>query len=89
MLSADELSRLGGALATFDGSRYVVAAIRLLVLTGARLSEALGLQWDWIDFERGEARLPDFKTGCKTLHLPPPALAILTDLPRLKATRTL
>ena len=49
-------------------------AIKLLIFTGARLSEVLGLRWDWIDFERGEARLPDSKTGAKTLHLPPPAL---------------
>jgi len=28
-------------------------------------------------------RLPDSKTGAKTLHLPPPALAVLAELPRL------
>src|SRR5205085_2933071 len=54
-----------------------------MVFTGARLGEVLGLRWEWIDFERGEARLPDSKTGAKTLHLPPPALAVLADLPRL------
>src|SRR5262249_56970187 len=81
--SAAELERLGDALAAYGGSPYVVAAIKLLVFTGARLGEVLGLQWNWIDFERGEARLPDSKTGAKTLHLPPPALAVLTELPRL------
>jgi integrase len=60
-----------------------VAAIKLLVFTGARLGEVLGLKWEWIDIERGEARLPDSKTGAKTLHLPPPALAVLAELPRL------
>jgi integrase len=54
------------------------------VFTGARLGEILGLQWSWIDFERGEARLPDSKTGAKTLHLPPPALAVLAELPRIE-----
>lgn len=83
MLSADELARLGDALAGYDGSPYVVAAVKLLVFTGARLGEVLGLRWDWIDFERGEARLPESKTGAKTLHLPPPALAVLADLRRL------
>src|SRR5215813_11138093 len=82
MLSADELARLGDALAAFEGSPYAVAAVKLLVFTGARLGEVLGLRWEWIDFERGEARLPNSKTGAKTLHLPPPALAILGELPQ-------
>src|SRR5437762_4302201 len=83
MLSPIELARLGDTLAAFEGSPYAVAAVKLLVFTGARKGEVLGLRWDWIDFERGEARLPDSKTGAKTLHLPPPALAVLADLPRL------
>ena len=83
-LSEIELARLGDALAAYDGSPYVVAAIKLLVFTGARLSEVLGLRWAWINLERGEARLPDSKTGAKTLHLPPPALTVLAELPRIE-----
>jgi integrase len=83
MLSRVELGRLGDALASFNFSPYAAAAVKLLVFTGARLGEVLGLRWDWIDFDRGEARLPDSKTGAKTLHLPPPAIAVLADLPRL------
>jgi integrase len=83
MLSPAELAGLGEALAAYEGWLYVVAGVKLLVFTGARLGEVLGLKWEWIDFERGEARLPDSKTGAKTLHLPPPALAVLSDLPRL------
>jgi integrase len=82
-LSDAELGRLGDALATFKGSPYAVATIKLLVFTGARLSEVLGLRWEWIDMEHGEARLPDSKTGAKTLHLPPPALEVLAALPRV------
>ena len=84
MLSPAELARLGDALTAHDGSPHAVAAVKLLVFTGARLGEVLGLKWEWIDFERGEARLPDSKTGAKTLHLPPPALAVLAELPRLE-----
>jgi integrase len=83
MLSAAELARLGDALAAHTGSPYAVAAVKLLVFTGARRGEILNLEWSWIDFDRGEARLPDSKTGAKTLHLPPPALAVLAELPRL------
>jgi integrase len=82
MLSADEFSRLAEALREPGRPPYVVAAIKLLIFTGARLSEVLGLRWEWVDFERGEARLPDSKTGAKTLHLPAPALAVLAELPR-------
>jgi integrase len=84
MLSPNELARLGDVLVDAPASPYAVAAVKLLVFTGARLGEVLGLKWEWIDFERGEARLPDSKTGAKTLQLPPPALAVLADLPRLE-----
>ena len=82
--SAEELGRLGDALAGYPGSPYVAALVKLLVFTGARLGESLTLEWAWIDFGRGETRLPDSKTGAKTLHLPPPALAVLSGLPRVE-----
>jgi len=84
MLSASELSRLGEALARHDGSPFVVGAVKLLIFTGARLDEILGLRWDWVDLNRGETQLPDSKSGAKTLHLPPPALAVLAALPRVE-----
>jgi integrase len=83
MLSGEELGRLGDALAASSESPYAVAMIKLLILTGARLGEVLGMRREWVDFERGEARLPDSKTGRKTVQLPPAALQVLAALPRL------
>lgn len=68
-----------------DGENpYAVAAIRLLMLTGCRKSEILSLRWDWVDFERAMLRLPDSKTGAKTVPLAAPALELLERLPRVE-----
>lgn len=84
-LSNQEYGRLFDALAQSEGREHpsVLACIRLLALTGARLSEILSLKWEWVDFERAALRLPDSKTGAKVIILAAPALKILADLPRL------
>jgi integrase len=66
-------------------SPYVTAAIRLLMLTGARLREILHLRWSEVDLERGVLRLPDSKTGKKLVYLPAAAIEIIKGLPRLGA----
>lgn len=63
---------------------FAVAAIRLLIFTGARLREILHLKWDYVDVQRGLLFLPDSKTGKKTIVLSPPALAVLAALPRIE-----
>ena len=62
---------------------FAVAAIRLLILTGARLREVLHAEWRHVDFQRGIIHLPDSKTGKKPLYLSAAAMAILADLPRI------
>jgi len=64
-----------------------VAAIRLLILTGARLREILHANWENVDFERGVIFLPDSKTGKKTLYLRRPWTCSPTSLAS-KAIRT-
>jgi len=85
-LSAQDVSRLGQVLAEAEAQRIespsVLALIRLLLYTGARLGEILALRWDWIDWSRSLVRLPESKTGEKWLYLPPPAVALLQGLPR-------
>jgi integrase len=86
-LNADEMARLGDALAEAkrDGtSETVIAAIRLLILTGCRKSEILGLRWKWVDFEGGCLRLPESKVGAKVVPLGAPALELLATLPRIE-----
>jgi integrase len=87
-LSPQELARLGEALAEAEqnesASQFVIAAIRLLILTGARLSEILTLQWPHVEFEHSLLRLPDSKTGQKVVYLNAPALQVLTELPRIE-----
>jgi integrase len=85
-LSQEEAARLGAALAAAerDGTEApaVVAAVRLLVFTGCRLSEVLTLRWGQVDLERGCLRLPDSKTGAKTVYLNQATAAVLGGLPR-------
>lgn len=98
-LSPDEIRRLGAVLvvAETDGiivdadkalvwkpSPHVVAAVRLLLLTGARLSEILSLKWEYVDFEKARIRLPDSKTGAKTIFLNAPTLEVLANITRLE-----
>jgi integrase len=88
-LSEQEIARLAAALhaeASASGNPFPVAAIKLLLFTGCRRSEIMDLRWEHVDFERGREglRLPDSKTGEKTVHLNAPALALLNKLPRIK-----
>jgi integrase len=63
---------------------FAVAAIRLLILTGARLREILDAQWSQLDLERGVLFLADSKTGKKPLYLSAAAQAVLAWIPRVK-----
>jgi integrase len=62
---------------------HAAAAIRLLILTGARLREILNAKWAYVDWERGIMFLPDSKTGRKPVYLSAAALAVLKDVPRV------
>ena len=62
---------------------FAAAAIRLLILTGARLREILNVEWQHVDLERALLLLPDSKTGAKLIILNAPALSVLTGLKRL------
>ena len=83
-LTQEALYRIGQALraapAEHLASTHAAAAIRLLVLTGCRRNEILGVRWDDLNFDTGEMRLPDSKTGARMVPLPPAAAKVLTGL---------
>ena len=86
-LSRAEMERLGQVLNKLEKGRemtpWVTAAVRLLLLTGARLSEILTLRWEHVDEEGGRLNLPDSKTGKKTVYLNPVAAQVLRGIPRI------
>jgi len=83
-LNGAELERFSQALdemVTEDDLRLeVAAAIRLLLLTAARLNEALTIRWEWIDLDRRVINLPDSKTGKKPLFLSEAAVEVILSL---------
>ena len=85
-LSDAEYRRLGAALREAESTGAVaapaVAAIRLLMLTGCRLSEIMNLRWDHVALDARELRLPDSKTGAKVVHLGVSAVAVLRGIAR-------
>src|SRR5262249_30185214 len=86
-LTPNEMAQLGAVIREAEEKKshtqYTLAAIRLLLLTGARLSEILTLKWEYVDLYRDLLNLPDSKTGEKVIHLNGPAKDVLKSLIRL------
>lgn len=80
-LSPVEYRRLARTLAEVEEEQpNVVAALRLLMFTGARSGEITRLKWAYVQPPR--LMLPDSKTGPKIIYLNSPAMAVLNALPR-------
>jgi integrase len=84
-LSSEEYGRLWSALAELEverpGMRPAINAIRLLAMTGCRLSEVQKLRWEHV--RSSTLELPDGKTGARRVYLSPEAVAVLEAIPRL------
>lgn len=81
-LSPEELICLRKALdIEADLAPSATNAFRLLIFTGARLSEIQTLKWSYIQGDR--VLLPDSKTGAKVLHIGKAALNILGNIQRI------
>ena len=85
-LTDEEFHRLGQVLNEIeaDGSETLAAvtAVRLLMLTGCRLSEIQTLRWEDVNLEAAEIRLRDGKTGARMVPLSGAAVSVLSALPR-------
>jgi integrase len=94
-LTSEEFARLGAVLwegetvgLSYDvdetKAKAKLAAIRLLIFTGARLREVLHAKWEHVDFDRSILFLSDSKTGRKSVYLSAPTIAVLAKLPRIQ-----
>lgn len=83
-LNRDEFRRLNAALNKAEQAKRelpsAIAAIRLLIFTGARVSEILILKWAYVDPDEKRLNLPDSKTGAKMVFLNEPACEILARI---------
>ena len=84
-LSPAEYQRLARTLAAYEAREPdVVAAVRLLMFTGARQGEIASLRWEYVQPPR--LMLPDSKTGAKIIWLNSPALDVIDALPDRRST---
>jgi integrase len=90
-LSIDEISALGAAMrdAAGDGVENPTgrAAIRFLLLTGARRMEALALPWARVDARTRCIRFANTKTGAQLRPMGASAFALLDGLPHAHGAR--
>lgn len=81
-LSADELARLATALDESDDTQGA-AIFRLLLLSGARAGEVMGMRWDQVNFESATWTKPAASTKQNCEHQIPlsaPALLLLSEI---------
>jgi integrase len=79
-LSRTEIAKLGKAMRAAEAAGEHptgLAAIRLLLLTGFRRLEGLGLRRDWLDAEEAAVRFPDTKNGAQLRVIGRPAAGLL------------
>ena len=85
-LSHEEIARLHRALdrRTGEGSRQQADIVRLLLLTGCRKGEILGLRWS--EVQADGLVLADSKTGPRRVPLNAQARRILDSQPRTESS---
>lgn len=83
-LSLAEIRKLGAAMGTAEqnGEHPVaLAAVRFMLLTGFRISEAQGLQRAWLHADKGYVHFPDTKTDGQVRAIGPSAARLAFSQP--------
>lgn len=87
-LSDDEIMRLSSVLDKFGNksklAKNAANATKLLLFTGARLSEILELKWEYIRNDKNLILLPDSKTGQKTIFMNESTKRVLDSIEKIK-----
>jgi integrase len=73
-----------GQSGKWESDLRALVAIRLLIFTGCRSAEILGLRWQDVDIERRCLHLSDSKTGKRAVLINGAAVAILEGLERAR-----
>jgi integrase len=83
-------SEIGGLLRALDAAEAdetehprIIAAIRVVILTGPRISEPLGLRWPQIRRDEMELHLSDTKSGFSRRPISAATLAVLDGVERI------
>lgn len=89
VLSDDELARFEAARRGRERYAHIrvrgsAVALRLMLLTGCRPGEILGLRWADVALDEGELRLVDAKAGPRVAVLPEPAVEALREWRRVR-----
>jgi integrase len=86
-LSVAEIKRLGETMRAAERNRehlVALAAVRLMLLTGFRISEAQGLQRDWLHADQGYVHFPDTKSDGQVRAIGPSAAQLAASQPTRK-----
>ncbi|MFA6220501.1 MAG: site-specific integrase [Erythrobacter sp.] len=83
-LSAAEIRALGEAIEIAERNEKNptgIAAVRMLLLTGYRISEVTGMERSWLHADRGYVHFPDTKTDGQVRPIGQAAIQLLRSLP--------
>jgi integrase len=84
-LSSVELQALREAIGAADRNELSptgIAAVKVLLLTGYRISEVIGMERSWLHVEQGVVHFPDTKTDGQVRPISQAAIALLSSLPQ-------